>query len=339
MDDLLVIGGGIVGAACALWAARGGMAVTVLDRGEPGGGSTSRSFGLVDVLGPHPPAYLRARREAVAETQAWLREAGAEAAVGWRVCGSLNPEAGPEAVHVLRAAGVRAQWWPDGRLRSEEPALRLPGGALHLPDDAALDAPAYLDTVRAAARAAGVCWQRLGADAPTPTAGGWRVGSSLARCVLVAAGVWSEALLRGLPVTPIRGTIIETGALPPLMRRYTPGIRQLPDGRVWIGGSYERAGFELAADPEVVAELRASAERTLPALSEAPTANVRTGLRPMPADGLPLAGPWPGAPGLYVCVTHSGVTMAQWLGRRMAMFVAGGAAPELQAFAPTRRSP
>ncbi len=57
----------------------------------------------------------------------------------------------------------------------------------------------------------------------------------------------------------------------------------------------------------------------------------------MPVDGLPLCGAWPGAEGLFVCVAHSGITLAQWLGLRLARLLAGGAVPELAPFAPRRR--
>jgi glycine/D-amino acid oxidase-like deaminating enzyme len=338
LDDLLVVGGGIVGAAIALHAALRGMAVRVLDRGEPGGGSTVRSVGLVDVLAPCPPPYLRARREAVAETAAWLERDGRAARVGWAVPGSLHPGLGPEAVAVLTAGGVRAEWWDPERLAAEEPALRLGSGAVHLPDDACLDPSAYLALVRAEARRAGVHWEEAEADRLRPGGGGWTVGPRTARRVVVAAGVWSCRLLPGLPVAPVRGTVLETDPLPPLLRRYTPELRQLADGRVWVGGSYERAGWSLQPDPRVVARLRTRAGQLLPALADAGLRRVWTGLRPMPADGLPLAGNWPGAEGLYVCVTHSGVTMALWLGRRMAALVAGERVPDLDAFHPGRRA-
>jgi glycine/D-amino acid oxidase-like deaminating enzyme len=39
------------------------------------------------------------------------------------------------------------------------------------------------------------------------------------------------------------------------------------------------------------------------------------GLRPVPADGLPIIGPVAQAPGLYVTVMHSGVTLAALVGR------------------------
>jgi len=337
MDDVLIVGGGIVGSAAALHCARRGMAVRVLDRGEPGGGTTPRSFGLVDVLAPAGPVYTPVRAEAVRETAAWVAEEGVAAQVEWLACGSLNPQVGPEALPAYAAAGVRAQWWPAWRVAAEEPALGASGrGAMHLPEDACLRPSAYLDVVRAAAARAGAAREQAAPTAVRMVPGGWEAGGRTARRLVVAAGVWSPMLLPGLPVEPVRGTILETAPLPPLLARYTPDLRQLGDGRVWIGTSHEHAGFDPTPDPGVARRLYAEACTTLPALASAPIERTWAGLRPVPADGLPICGAWPGAEGLFVCVTHSGITLAQWLGRRLARLLAGEAVPELAPFHPGR---
>lgn len=343
-----MVGGGAVGASVAFDLARRGLRTLVVDRGEPGGGSTARSAGLVDVMAADEPTYARVRARAVDETEAWLGAAGALRRVGWERCGSLTPARDAVTAarlaarrSVLAAAGVAAAWWDEAAARQREPAL-APGvvGALVVPGDACLDPRAYLAVLREQARAAGAAW-RDGAEvrALRPTGAAWDVeladgGRCAARRVVVAAGVWSPALLPGLPVRPVRGTVLTTVPQPRLLSRYTPGLRQLPDGRFWIGGSHEDAGFDLTPDPAVVAALRAQAAALVPALSCAAVECVRTGLRPMPADGRPLAGAWPGASGLYVAVTHSGVTLARWLGRRLAALVAGEDVPELTPYCP-----
>lgn len=337
MEDVLIVGGGILGCATALHCARRGFAVRVLDRGEPGGGTTPRSFGLVDVLAPAGPVYTPVRAAAVRETAQWLAAEGLAEQVEWNPCGSVNPGVGPEALAACAAAGVPAEWWPPERLAAEEPALHLPGrGALHLPEDACLRPAAYLEAVRGLALRAGVAWVPGEAPALRPVPGGWEAGGHAARRLVVSTGVWSGRLLPGLALAPVRGTILETEALPPLLRRYTPDLRQLRDGRVWIGTSHERAGFAPTVDAAVAQALLSAAVGTLPALTAAPIARTWAGLRPMPADGLPICGAWPGAPGVFVCVAHSGITLAQWLGRRLARRLAGESVPELAPFDPSR---
>ncbi len=346
-DDVLVVGGGVVGAALAEELARRGARVSVLDRGEPGGGTSVRSFGLVDVLEPLPPAVLRLRSQAVAETAAWVQAHDLGARVAWDPCGSVTPVRGAGEARALQAAlpafaaaGVRAAWWSRAELAAHEPHLApdLLGG-LHLPDDACLDPVAYVAALQAAARGAGVRWEQADVRTLRARGGGWDAvladGRAFrARRAVIAAGVWSPTLLPGLPVRPVRGTVLTTEPGPRLLRHYTPILRQLPDGRCWIGGSQEDAGYALDPDPTVVARLRAAAIAQLPALEGLAVTAVRTGLRPMPPGGLPLAGPWPGAQGLFVAVTHSGITLARWLGSRLARWLLGEPVPECLPFAP-----
>ena len=82
--------------------------------------------------------------------------------------------------------------------------------------------------------------------------------------------------------------------------------------------------------------LLSAAVGALPALAAAPIARTWAGLRPMPTDGLAICGAWPGAQGVFVCVAHSGITLAQWLGRRLARRLAGEPVPELAPFDPRR---
>jgi len=72
-------------------------------------------------------------------------------------------------------------------------------------------------------------------------------------------------------------------------------------------------------------ELRRTAEDTARRLAatfqggqDARLIDVRVGQRPMPTDGLPIIGPLPELPGVYVAVTHSGITLGLVTGRLVA---------------------
>ena len=84
-------------------------------------------------------------------------------------------------------------------------------------------------------------------------------------------------------------------------------------------------------------ELLRRARRVVRGLDRAGVAGYRVCVRPMPADGRSIVGPLPGADGLYVAVTHSGVTLAAHLAGLIARELIGGAeADELAAYRPDR---
>jgi glycine/D-amino acid oxidase-like deaminating enzyme len=75
----------------------------------------------------------------------------------------------------------------------------------------------------------------------------------------------------------------------------------------------------------------------MPKLTGAEVGSVTLGFRPMPSDGFPVVGPVPGVPGVSLCVTHSGVTLAALLGEYMAReLITGQQEPMLAPYRPTR---
>lgn len=54
---------------------------------------------------------------------------------------------------------------------------------------------------------------------------------------------------------------------------------------------------------------------------------MRVGVRAVPADGKSIVGPMPGARGLHIVVTHSGITLAPVLGELVAESIDTGTVP------------
>lgn len=111
-------------------------------------------------------------------------------------------------------------------------------------------------------------------------------------------------------------------------------IRPTPDGGLLLGADDTDGS---ATTPEDRAGLRAAAttllERAAELIPKFPGAplldqcEIKIGVRPMPLDGHSIAGPLPGADGLFLGLTHSGVTIAPALGRLMADTIETGRAP------------
>ncbi len=84
-------------------------------------------------------------------------------------------------------------------------------------------------------------------------------------------------------------------------------------------------------------ELLRRARRTVRGLDDARVVEAKTCVRPLPADGQSIVGRLPGAPGLYVAVTHSGVTLAAHLSQLIAAELTTGApTAELAPYRPAR---
>ena len=241
--DVVVIGAGIVGAACALAAARAGLAVTVLDRGTIFGGASSGGEGNLLVsdkpagpelaLAQHSLAHWDEVSEHLAEVTGLPgggieleRKGGLMIAAGAATLTRLEEIAAGQ-----RGMGIEASTVSAEGLRELEPHLArgLAGGMLS-PQDGQLQPMLATATLLAAAR-------RLGAVVRThvEVTGFLRRGSRVVgvelsggariECahVVNAAGAWAQPLaaLAGVnvPVLPRRGVVLVTQPLPPLIRR------------------------------------------------------------------------------------------------------------------------
>jgi glycine/D-amino acid oxidase-like deaminating enzyme len=96
-------------------------------------------------------------------------------------------------------------------------------------------------------------------------------------------------------------------------------------------------------EPELrrwAAELLRRARRTIRGLDDARVVAHQVCVRPLPPDGQSIVGRLPGIPGLYVAVTHSGVTLAAHLSRLIAAELTTGTPPgPLAPYTPARFTP
>ncbi|MER5875867.1 FAD-binding oxidoreductase [Streptomyces sp. NPDC001910] len=361
--DVVVVGAGMVGAACALYAARAGLDVAVVDRGPVAGGTTGAGEGnlLVSDKEPGPELDL-----ALLSGRLWadLAEEHA-AAVEYEAKGGVVVASTPDGLAALekfataqRAAGVLAEPVTADRLHDLEPHL-APGlaGAVHYPQDTQV-MPAL-----AAARLVRASGARLFTGhtvtevlrARDGSVRGVRTerGDLHAPAVVNAAGTWGrEVAARAgvcLPVLPRRGFVLVTEPLPRRVRhkvyaadyvadvasdsaalQTSPVVEGTAAGPVLIGASRERVGFDRSFSLPVVRELAAGATRLFPFLAEVRVLRTYLGFRPYLPDHLPAIGPDPRAPGLFHACGHegAGIGLSTGTGHLLAQ-VMTGAAPDL----------
>ncbi|MFG3226356.1 NAD(P)/FAD-dependent oxidoreductase [Kitasatospora sp. NPDC048194] len=340
--DAVVVGAGVVGAACAYYAALAGLAVAVVDRGPVAGGTTGAGEGNVLVSDKEPGPELDL---ALLSSRLWRRLAeDLGPAVEYEPKGGVvvaSTAAGQQALRAFAAgqaaAGVAAEEVPAERLRELEPHL-APGlaGGFHYPQDAQVQpALAAAHLLREA--------RRMGAElitgenvtaldrGPDGAVRGVRTDRRrlLAPAVVNAAGTWGGELaaLAGvhLPVLPRRGFVLVTEPLPRIVRHkvyaadyvadVASGSAELqtsavvegtPGGPVLIGASRERVGFDRTLSQEVLRRLAGQAAALFPVLADVAVMRVYRGFRPYLPDHLPAVGADPRVPGLYHACGHEG---------------------------------
>ncbi|MET7296188.1 FAD-binding oxidoreductase [Streptomyces griseoloalbus] len=373
--DVVVVGAGMVGAACALYAAREGLAVTVLDRGPVAGGTTGAGEGnlLVSDKAPGPELEL-----ALLSNRLWAESAqDLGRAVEYEAKGGLVVAGTPQTLDGLRgfaaaqrAAGVTADPVPAGRLHDLEPHL-APGlaGGVHYPQDAQVMpalAAAHLLRASGARLLTGREATRV-LRTPDGAVRGVRTdrGDLHAPAVVNAAGTWGGELAAragvSLPVLPRRGFVLVTEPLPPRIRhkvyaadyvadvasdsaalQTSPVVEGTAAGPVLIGASRERVGFDRSLSLPAVRALAAGATRLFPFLAGVRAMRTYAGFRPYLPDHLPAIGPDPRVPGLYHACGHegAGIGLATGTGLLIAQSLTGRTpALDLTPFRPDRFPP
>jgi glycine/D-amino acid oxidase-like deaminating enzyme len=356
--DAIVVGGGLVGSAIAYGLARAGLNPVVLDEGDVALRASRDNFGLVWVQskGLGNPAYQRWSRSS---SELWLelaRDLLAETGIGvghhrpGGICVCLT-EAELEARRAMME-GMRSQMGADGfeyrMLDRGELKELLPGigpqvvGGSWSPYDGHANPLYTLRALHAGLLARGGKYiaeakvESIAAGGGTFTVRTARASYQAPKLVL-AAGLGSAALapLVGLsiPVFPVRGQIIVTERVAPLLRMPTLILRQTDEGSIMIGESREEGRSDDQSGMDVVQRLAARAVATFPALAATRMVRTWAALRVMSADGYPVYEQSASCPGAFAATCHSGVTLAAAHTLRYAAYVAAGALPaELDAF-------
>jgi glycine oxidase len=364
--DVLVVGGGIIGAAIACRLAKDGASVTLLDRGTAGREASWAAGGILAPIHladyPAPLAALCAASIRLYEPLVRELRGLSPTDPELRTTGMLILVDGPEGEAEARKVvdWKRRNGQPVERLSREEARAREPalapdlGGALLLPDIAQVRNNRMTRALLEAAERRGV---QLLPD--TPVTGFLHVprrvngvrtprGDFYAAVTVLAAGAWSPEILRplgiDLPVKPIKGQMLLTEAEPGFLRHMIlEGESYLvprADGKILIGSTLEDAGFDKTVTLDAAGHLASRAARLVPALARLPLARSWAGLRPSTPDRLPYIGRAP-AEGLVVATGHfrNGILLAPITAELVADLVAGRPPSiPLEPFSPSRAS-
>ena len=352
--DVVVIGGGLIGCALARELARRGARTVLVERAELAGEASRAAAGMVapqaetERPGPLLPLALESRRLYPDWVESLEAESGLD--VEYREDGILYVALGAGDARVLsaRAAWQRRLGLRAVRLDPREarrlapvvaPHIRL---AIHFPDDHRVNNERLSIAAGIAARRAGVVVrERTRASAIRARSG--RVSAvvtdhgAIATPVAVnAAGAWAGQVglpvgVRELPVFPVRGQMLvlrgPPGALAlPLYSRHAYLVPRL-DGRVLLGSTRERAGFDKRVTMGAAAALLGAAAAVAPGLAGLSVERTYAGLRPGTPDELPILGPARDLPGLFCAagLYRSGILLAPATAAALADLILDGA--------------
>ncbi|WP_229402200.1 NAD(P)/FAD-dependent oxidoreductase [Micromonospora okii] len=370
--DVVVIGAGMTGVACAYYAARAGLRVTVVDRGGVAAGTTGAGEGNILVSDKPPGPELALARHS-AELWRELGDAVGGAAIELERKGGLAVAATPAEHDALRAfaagqrtAGVQACEVAAHDLPDYEPHLASDlAGGVHYPQDMQVHPMLAAAHLLRAARVAVLTGTRV-VGLPRDAAGirGVQTDRGLlpTRLVVNAAGVWAGEVASladaPLPILPRRGFVLVTEPLPALIRhkvyaadyvanvgrgsadlRVSPVVEGTRAGTVLIGSTRERVGFDPAFPLRALRGLAAGAVRLFPVLASVSAIRAYRGFRPYSPDHLPVIGADPRVPGLHHAAGHegAGIGLAPATGHAVAALLIGRPPRvDLRPFAPER---
>ncbi len=337
--DVVVVGAGIVGAACARACALRGLRTVVVDAAGVGGGATAAGMGHIVAMDDSP-----AQLALTAYSQRLWREMTEDLPeeVEFDGCGTLWVAADEEEMAEVRRkqgvyaqAGIATEVLDGAALAEAEPHLRGGlAGALRVGTDAVLYPPcAAAFLIREAERAGAEV--RLGQR--VVSAGEGRVGLEngtelAAERIVVATGADAAQIVAGLPVRKRRGHLVITDRYPGWVRHQLVELGYLKSahsvstdsvafnvqprrtGQLLIGSSREYGAETAEVNRTLLAAMIARAESYLPGIGELEAIRVWTGFRAATPDKLPLIGVWPGDTTVWLATGHEGLGITTSLG-------------------------
>ena len=335
-EGMIVVGGGLVGAAIAYGASRAGMRVRVLDQGDAAFRASRGNFGLVWVQskGHKLLRYARWSRDAVRLWPAlqkelseltgvdaglqqpggfWLGFSDTEVRARFDMLEGLNQQVGEIPFQIMDPSELK-QYLPgigpavaggsfcplDGHAN---PLMLLRGLHAGLRHNGA-EVITGVDVAQIRYDAASGLFDVVARDGQR-----WK-----SERLVLAAGLGNAQLapqvgLRA-PVTSTRGQVLITERLKPFLNYPTNKVRQTCEGTVQVGSTSEDVGLDDGTTTEKIEWLARRAVSTFPALARARLVRAWGALRPLTPDGYPIYQESVSCPGAYVATSHSGVSLA-----------------------------
>lgn len=336
--DVIIIGAGIVGSACALECTRRGLRTAVVEGRGIASGATAAGMGHIVVM-DDSPAQLALTHYSQKLWQGL--SASLPANVEYEACGTLWVAKDEDEMQEVRrksaqftSAGIPTVILDEKMVAEAEPHLRQPlAGALLVSSDAVLYPPSAADYLLREAICHGA--QLYSRMALSARAGEVQLndGTRLrTRRIVNAGGAEAVDLDSGLPVRKRKGHLVITDRYPGFVRHQLVELGYLKSahsltadsvafnvqprrtGQILIGSSRQYDAEDSSVDAQILALMIERAQWYLPEIGALSAIRVWTGFRAATPDKLPLIGPCPEDESLFLATGHEGLGITTSLG-------------------------
>ena len=337
--DVVIIGAGIVGAACALECVNERLTVAIVEAKIIGGGATAAGMGHLVVMDDSEAQFALTNYSC----KLWSEiKDDLPRSVEYESCGTLWVAADDEEMEEVRRKenyyterGVGVEVLDARALAEAEPNLR-PGlaGALRVPADSVIYPPcAAKFFVDQAVASGATLFLGKSVKAVKPDGVVLHDGTLISAGVIVnAAGSWSPSLTSGIDVKKRKGHLLITDRYPQFVRHQLVELGYLKSahsvtadsvafniqprktGQMLIGSSRQYGVDSSQIDTPILNRMLDRAVEYMPALRQLSSIRTWTGFRAATPDKLPLIGPHTGHDRLYLATGHEGLGITTSLG-------------------------
>ncbi|MEZ5425820.1 MAG: FAD-dependent oxidoreductase [Pyrinomonadaceae bacterium] len=337
--DIAIIGGGIIGAACARRLAREGLRLILIESKEIAGGTTAAGMGHLVVMDDSEAQFALTRYS----LKLW-RSTAEEFPIRaeYENCGTIWVAADSEEMaevgrkfEFYKQRGVKAEILDEKAVSEAEPNLRkgLAGGLLVPGDSVVYQLSAARFFWEEAARfgaelATGKSVVKIADDSLTLN-DGTKISADR---VILAAGFQTNELVPGLKIAKRKGQLVITESYPGFVGHQLVELGYLKSahsedsdsvafnvqpritGQVLIGSSRSFGCDDSGVDFPMLGRMLRRAFEYLPELKKMAGLRVWTGFRPATPDNLPVIGRHPLFPKLFLAAGHEGLGITTSLG-------------------------